>query len=120
MFPINISAIGRNSSARADSRTCCISTSCIEVPATSESNINWRFSSSSAEEEEKRQFMFDSLVAGTSMQEVLMQQVRESALAEELRPIAEMLIGNIDDYGYLKESVEELAASTGLPAEKIQ
>src|SRR5881296_4141872 len=68
----------------------------------------------SAEEEEKRQFMFDSLVAATSLQEMLIEQVRESALAEDLRPVAEMLIGNIDDYGYLKASIEELAASTGM------
>jgi RNA polymerase sigma-54 factor len=74
----------------------------------------------SAEEEEKRQFMFDSLVAATSLQEMLIEQVRESALAEDLRPVAEMLIGNIDDYGYLKATVEELAASTGSPVEKIQ
>jgi RNA polymerase sigma-54 factor len=74
----------------------------------------------SAEDEEKRQFMFDSLVAGTSLQEMLLEQVRESALTEDLRPVAEMLIGNVDDYGYLKVSVEELAASTGLAAEKIQ
>ena len=73
----------------------------------------------SAEEEEKRQFMFDSLVAGTSLQEMLLDQVRESGLPEERRPIAEMLIGNIDDYGYLKASVDELAAATGLPAEQI-
>src|SRR6185369_11141478 len=37
----------------------------------------------SAEEEEKRQFMFDSLVAETSLQELLIDQVRESALAED-------------------------------------
>src|SRR5689334_12834680 len=43
-------------------------------------------SRSSAEEEEKRQFMFDSLVAATSMQEMLIEQVRESSLSEELRP----------------------------------
>ena len=73
----------------------------------------------SAEEEEKRQFMFDSLVAGTSLQEMLLEQVRESALAEDQWPIAEMLIGNIDEYGYLKATVEELAASTGLPADQI-
>ena len=60
----------------------------------------------SAEDEEKRQFMFDSLVAGTSLQEMLIEQVRESALPPELRPIAEMLIGNIDDYGYLKATVD--------------
>lgn len=73
----------------------------------------------SAEEEEKRQFMFDSLVAGTSLQETLLEQVRESTLTEEQWPIAEMLIGNVDEYGYLKATMEELAASTGLPAEKI-
>src|SRR5439155_2001350 len=76
-------------------------------------------SRASAEEEEKRQFMFDSLVAGTSLQEMLLEQVRESGLQEDLRPVAEMLIGNIDDYGYLKATVDELAASTGMPPEKI-
>src|SRR5207253_3412983 len=73
----------------------------------------------SAEDEEKRQFMFDSLVVGTSLQEMLLTQVRESSLVEDQWPIAEMLIGNIDDYGYLKATAEELAASTGVEAEKI-
>jgi len=77
-------------------------------------------SRASAEEEEKRQFMFDSLVAATSLQEMLIEQVRESGLAEDLKPVAEMLIGNIDDYGYLKATVDELTVSTGLPLEKIQ
>ena len=59
----------------------------------------------SAEDEEKRQFMFDSLVSGTSLQEMLLEQVRESALAEDQWPVAEMVIGNIDEYGYLKVPV---------------
>ncbi len=74
----------------------------------------------SAEEEERRQFMFDSLVAPTSLQEVLLEQVRDSSLTEEDRRIAEMLIGNIDDHGYLKANLEELASTTNTPAEKIQ
>src|SRR5881628_729042 len=73
----------------------------------------------SAEEEEKRQFMFDSLVAGTSLQEMLLEQVRESGMPESQWPVAEMLIGNIDEYGYLKATVEELSSSTGVPAEAI-
>ncbi len=73
----------------------------------------------SAEDEEKRQFMFDSLVAGTSLQEMLLEQVRESGLSDDKWPVAEMIIGNIDDYGYLKATVEELATSTGLPGERI-
>lgn len=73
----------------------------------------------SAEEEEKRQFMFDSLVQGTSLQEMLLEQVRESSLPEDLWTVAEMLIGNIDDYGYLKASMEELTLSTGVTEAKI-
>ena len=81
-----------------------------------QSNVPTR---TSAEDEEKRQFMFDSLVAGTSLQEVLLEQVRESSLKKDLWPVAEMLIGNIDEYGYLKATVEEMAATTGLPLERI-
>jgi len=73
----------------------------------------------SAEEEEKRQFMFDSLAAGTTLAQVLMDQVRETDLNEEQRHIAELIIGNIDDYGYLKATVEEMSAATNLSAEKI-
>ena len=48
-----------------------------------------------------------------------MDQARETDLADEQRGIAELIIGNIDDYGYLKATVEEMSASTGLPPEKI-
>ena len=33
--------------------------------------------------------------------------------------IAELIVGNIDDYGYLKTTAAELSASTGLPEQKI-
>jgi RNA polymerase sigma-54 factor len=81
-----------------------------------ETNIPMR---ASPEDEEKRQFMFDSLATGTSLQEHLLEQVRLSEVTDEQRPIADMLIGNIDDYGYLKATVEEMAFSTSLPPEKI-
>lgn len=73
----------------------------------------------SAEEEEKRQFMFDSLVANTSLQQMLMEQVHESDLPEADWPIAELIIGNIDDYGYLKASVEEIALPANLIPDKV-
>jgi RNA polymerase sigma-54 factor len=73
----------------------------------------------SAEDEEKRQFMFDSLTVGTSFTQMLMDQARESDLTDEQRAIAELVIGNIDDYGYLKTTVEELSTSSNLPVEKI-
>ena len=71
------------------------------------------------EAEEKRQFMFDSLVAGTSLQENLLEQMRFSDLGDDQKSIAEMIIGNIDDVGYLKASIDELAFSTNIPQEKI-
>jgi len=73
----------------------------------------------SQEMEERRQFMFDTLVAPTSLQETLLEQMRFSDITEEQKPVAEMIIGNIDDFGYLKASVDELAFSTNIPAEKI-
>ncbi|HUZ07233.1 MAG TPA: RNA polymerase sigma-54 factor, partial [Candidatus Paceibacterota bacterium] len=50
-----------------------------------------------AQDEEKRQFMFDSLTTGTSLAEALMDQVRESELTDEQRKTAELIVGNIDD-----------------------
>src|SRR5208283_2935821 len=73
----------------------------------SQTNIPLR---QSAEDEEKRQFMFDSIAAETSLAQVLMDQARESSLTDEQRGLAELIIGNIDDFGYLKATVEELAA----------
>jgi RNA polymerase sigma-54 factor len=73
----------------------------------------------SQEAEERRQFMFDSLVAGTSLQESLLEQMRFSDMDESERSIAEMIIGNIDDYGYLKASIDELSFSTSIPADDI-
>jgi RNA polymerase sigma-54 factor len=73
----------------------------------------------SAEDEEKRQFMFDSLTVETSLAQFLMEQIRETNLSEDERGIAELLIGNIDDFGYLKATVEEMAAANNLPPEKI-
>lgn len=81
-----------------------------------QTNVPQRYS---AEDEEKRQYMFDSLVAGTSLQENLLEQVRLSDIPAEQRQVAEMIIGNIDDYGYLQASVDELAFSTNIPAESI-
>jgi RNA polymerase sigma-54 factor len=72
------------------------------------------------DEEEKRQFLFDSLVASTSLQETLVEQMRLSELNEEQRQIAQLVIGNIDDHGYLQSSVEELASLTSIPQSQIE
>ena len=73
----------------------------------------------SEEDEERRQFMFDSLVAGQSLQENLLEQLRDTDIAPELMPLGEMLVGNIDERGWLAASLEEMSASTGVAAEKF-
>ena len=74
---------------------------------------------STAEDDERREFMFNSITVEASLSQHLMEQVRDTRLSDEDRAIAELIIGNIDDYGYLMATVEELATSTNLPAEKI-
>ena len=73
----------------------------------------------SEEEDERRQFMFDSLAAGTSLQEHLLEQVRLSEIPPERRPVAEMIVGNIDERGYLQAGVEELAFATNFPPGQV-
>ena len=68
-------------------------------------------SRATADDEERRQFMFDSLPSGTNLADHLLDQAREAKLTDEQRAIAEMIIGNIDDHGYLTVTVEELAAA---------
>jgi RNA polymerase sigma-54 factor len=63
--------------------------------------------------------MFDSLVANTSLSEKLLEQVRDSDIPDDDRPIVELLIGNIDDYGYLKSTPEEISMTSSLPMDRI-
>ncbi len=73
----------------------------------------------SEDDEERRQFMFDSLVAGTSLQEHLLEQVRLSELTGAQRAIAEQIVGNVDDRGYLQASLEEIAFGAGVPVDQV-
>jgi RNA polymerase sigma-54 factor len=74
---------------------------------------------STTDDEEKRQFMFDSLTAETSLAQHLIEQVRDTDLDEKEQAVAELIIGNIDDYGYLNVTIEEIATQTSLPLETI-
>jgi RNA polymerase sigma-54 factor len=74
----------------------------------------------SEEDEERRQFMFDSITAGTTLAEFLLEQVRESELKPDEVPVAELIIGNIDDYGYLKATIEEIAGMAGVEPAKVE
>ena len=77
------------------------------------------YSGRSAEDEEKRQFFFDSLVSNQTLQQHLMEQLNSSGLDPIDRQLAELIIGNIDDAGFLQVDPLEIASNTGMEAEDL-
>jgi len=78
------------------------------------------YASRSPEEEERRQFFFDSLVREETLQQHLLEQIGANDLAQEERKVAELLIGNIDDRGFLQTPVEEIALTSGVEPEEVE
>ena len=66
----------------------------------------------SVDDEERRQFMFDTLTANLTLQNFLQEQAQQSDLDDDEMAVAEVIIGNIDDYGYLEANAEELMEAT--------
>ncbi len=75
--------------------------------------------SHTAEDAEKRQHFFDSLVSETSLQEHLMQQVALDDLSAPLLAALQHLIGSLDDRGFLAQPPADIALQTGLPYETV-
>lgn len=69
---------------------------------------------------EKRQFLMDSLQQTESLQEHLLNQLHLSGLSDEDVQIGELIIGSIDDDGYLSSSIDELATMTNQNTEHIE
>src|SRR3954465_5310546 len=78
------------------------------------------YSSRSQNEEEKRQFFFDSIATQETLQQHLMGQLNQTALSANDRKTAEVIIGNIDDSGFLQSSPEDMAMNTGIPKEEFE
>ena len=78
------------------------------------------YSGRSAEDEERRQFFFDSIVGEQTLQQHLLEQVQSSDLPLDDRQLAELIIGNVDDHGFLQATPEEMAANTGMDCAELQ
>ncbi len=74
----------------------------------------------STEDDERRQFFFDSLTKNETLQEHLLDQLRGSDLSKEDVQLGELLIGNTNDTGFLTVAPEEIAANTGLEIADLQ
>jgi RNA polymerase sigma-54 factor len=74
----------------------------------------------SPEAKDKRQFFFDSIAVQETLQQHLMTQLNQTALNANDRKTAELIIGNIDDNGFLQSTPEEMALSSGIAKEDFQ
>src|SRR3982075_674220 len=78
------------------------------------------YSGRSQEAEDKRQFFFDSIATQETLQQHLMGQLNQNVLNAHDRKTAELIIGNIDDNGFLQTKPEEMALNTGIPKEDFE
>jgi RNA polymerase sigma-54 factor len=69
----------------------------------------------SKEADEKRQFLFDSIPVQETLQQNLIAQLNQTVLSADDRKAAELIIGNIDDDGFLQSTPEEMALNSGIP-----
>src|SRR3989475_9211719 len=74
----------------------------------------------SREAQDKRQFVFDSIPVQETLQQNLIGQLNQSVLSASDRKAAELIIGNIDDNGFLQSTPEEMALNSGIPTEDFE
>src|SRR6266404_215929 len=74
----------------------------------------------SKEAQDKRQFLFDSIPVQETLQQNLIAQLNQTVLSADDRKTAELIIGNIDDNGFLQSTPEEMALNSGIPKEDFE
>src|SRR6266581_2775993 len=74
----------------------------------------------SKEAQDKRQFLFDSIPVQETLQQNLIGQLNQSVLSAGDRKAAELIIGNIDDNGFLQSTPEEMALNSGIAKEDFE
>ncbi|HEY2143213.1 MAG TPA: RNA polymerase factor sigma-54 [Candidatus Udaeobacter sp.] len=74
----------------------------------------------SKEAQDKRQFLFDSIPVQETLHQNLVGQLNQNVLSASDRKVAELIIGNIDDNGFLQSTPEEMALNSGIPKEDFE
>jgi len=81
---------------------------------------NVSYSSRNPEDEERRQFFFDSIASQETLQRHLWEQLNTADVNKSQREAAELIIGNMDDLGFLQASLEEISQNTGHPLGELE
>lgn len=80
-----------------------------------ESNMPW-----AEEEQEKRDYRESIITKPTTLQEHLLRQLRLLTSFEEELKIGESIIGNLNDSGFLRTSLKEIAETTKTSPSKVE
>lgn len=72
------------------------------------------------EDEERRQFLFDSLTAPVTLAGHLRDQLGTENLSSEERADVEKLLGYIDERGYIATPLRDICTEEGIPIERLQ
>jgi RNA polymerase sigma-54 factor len=71
------------------------------------------------EDEERRQRLYDSIVAPVTLQQHLQQQLDLSMVEPKIREAAQAILGNLDDRGYLDLPAKELGIRLGIKSSDL-
>jgi RNA polymerase sigma-54 factor len=74
----------------------------------------------SKEADDKRQFLFDSIPVQETLQQNLIAQLNQTVLSADDRKTADLIVGNIDDDGFLQSTTEEMALNSGIPQDEFE
>lgn len=75
--------------------------------------------SSNRDDEERREFLYNSIVTPKTLQQHLLDQLNQSAIDDEKYMAAEYLIGCINNRGFLEDSIETLASISSFTLQKL-
>jgi RNA polymerase sigma-54 factor len=75
---------------------------------------NASYAKRNSDDEERRQFFFDSLSEQQTLQQHLLEQLRSSDMDKADVQLGELLIGNVDDVGFLGSNPDDISKNTGL------
>src|SRR5258708_24281659 len=81
---------------------------------------NVSYSSRNPEDEERRQFFFDSLASQETLQQHLLEQLNTAEVSKSQREAAELIVGSIDELGFLQSSLEEISQNTTHSVPELQ
>ena len=81
---------------------------------------NVSYSSRNPEDEERRQFFFDSIASQETLQQHLLEQLNTAEVSKSQREAAELIVGNIDELGFLQSSLEEISQNNNHSVEELR